>query len=201
MILFLYYYHESTCMIVMKQNYNTCCAFMWIGTRFWESYQTFHQFLKIFFFQSLCYVKLFRLVHLTMYFMQLQMSECCIHLSINHRFNQYNMFCVGFFSLHYLLCYNGHQYSPQRWLGGDLSCVMGASPIMGGDSVLWWNSSCILEGDSSCIMGGYLSCIILCHGRRLIPYHGRRFCVVVESLEFVGANFDGLLKFYSFVGT
>lgn len=32
-----------------------------------------------------------------MYFMQLQMSECCIHLSINHRFNQYNMFFVVVF--------------------------------------------------------------------------------------------------------
>lgn len=156
MILFLYYYHESTCMIV-KQNYNTCCAFMWTGTRFWVSYQTFHQFLKIFFFQSLCYVKLFRLVHLTMYFMQLQMSECCIHLSINHRFNQYNMFWVVFFFFIALS-------SLLQWVSIPSLEVTGRRLILCHGSIPY-------HGKRFCVVMK----LFLYFGRRLILHHGRIF--------------------------
>lgn len=151
-----------------------------LGPGFNESYQTFHQFLKIFFFQSLCYVKLFRLVHLTMYFMQLQMSECCIHLSINHRFNQYNVFCVVFFfiALSSLLQWASIQSSEVT--GRRLILCHGSIPYHGRwfcvliKLFLYFGRRLILYHGRIFILYHGMR-IILCHGRRLIPYHGRRF--------------------------
>lgn len=144
-----------------------------LGPGFNESYQTFHQFLNIFFFQSLCYVKLFRLVHLTMYFMQLQMSECCIHLSINHRFNQYNMFCVVFFfhptiffatmGINTVLRGDWAETHPVSWehplSWEEILCCDETLPVFWKETHLasWEDiylvSSCVMGEDSSLIMG------------------------------------------------
>lgn len=141
-----------------------------------------------------------------MYIMQLQMSECCIHLSINHRFNQYNVFFVVVFFIPLSSLLQRASIQSLEVTGRRLILCRGSIPYHGRRCCvvmklfLYFGRRLILyHGRIFILYHGMV--IILCHGRRLIPYHGRRFYIIVESLEFVGTNFDGLLKFYSFMGT